>query len=868
MSVKYTPMLEQYLDVKRQHADEILFFRLGDFYEMFFEDAKVASRELEITLTARDGGQAEKIPMCGVPYHSADNYIAKLIQKGFKVAICEQVEDPKQVKGIVRREVVRIITPGTVISEALLPDSGNNYLVAICEEDDELAFAAADISTGEFNWSVLSGQYRTASLCDQLFRLLPREIILTSKLSEWKELESFLANRLAFCTQTNLTAVDQSKLAELNKSHFAAELLPKEPVAFQAVGSLLHYLHTTVRSDLSHMNRLTRYEAGEHLVIDATALRNLEITRNIREGGKKDTLLSVLDYTKTAMGGRLLKKWLEYPLIDKNAIRARQDALAEFISKSLLRQNLQSCLADIYDLERILTRVEVGTANARDLVALKTSLLALPAIKEGLQGSESRLLSNAYLNLQTHSEVAALLDNAIVDAPPFSLREGGMIKSGYDLELDELHAISRDTKQFIQDIESREREQTGIRSLKVGYNKVFGYYIEITHANAANAPATYIRKQTLANAERYITPELKEFETKILGAQDKIVNLEYALFIALRDHVKAQLPAIQRTAQELARLDVLQSLAEAAFRHQYIRPTINEQREIIIRDGRHPVVERLLVKERFVPNDTVLDQRENEIILITGPNMAGKSTYMRQVALLVMMAQMGSFIPAREASICPVDRIFTRVGASDDLATGQSTFMVEMNEVAQILKHATNNSLIILDEIGRGTSTFDGMSIARAVIEYLREKVRAKTLFATHYHELTALEEYSPLIRNYSVAVKERGNEVVFLRRIIPGGADKSYGIHVAQLAGLPKKLTQRAQELLQELESTDGVGEVAENKGSKSVKESAKAEVSLFSSAALDELLALDVMTITPLEAMNALYRLQMLARQESGRV
>lgn len=872
MTVKYTPMLEQYLEVKRQHADEILFFRLGDFYEMFFEDAKVASRELEITLTSRDGGQAERIPMCGIPYHSADNYIAKLIQKGFKVAICEQVEDPKQVKGIVRREVVRIITPGTVISDSLLPDNGNNYLVAIAEEDGQLAFAAADISTGEFSWSVLAGQYRTGSLCDHLFRLLPREIIFTSKLADWKDLEAFLANRLPACTQTTLTAIDAAQLDELNRRHFAAELIPAQGVAAQAIGSLLHYLHATVKSDLSHMNRLTRYEAGEHLVIDATAMRNLEITRNIREGGKKDTLLSVLDYTKTAMGGRLLKKWLEYPLVDKNAIRARQDALAELIGKSVLRQRLQSCLADIYDLERILTRVEVGTANARDLVALKTSLLALPAIKEELQGSESRLLSNAYLNLDTHSETAALLDNAIVDAPPFSVREGGMIKSGYDIELDELHAISRDTKQFIQDIESREREQTGIRSLKVGYNKVFGYYIEITHANSASAPANYVRKQTLANAERYITPELKEFETKILGAQDKIVNLEYALFVALREHVKAQLPAIQRTAQELAVLDVLQSMAEAAFRHQYIRPAINDNREIIIRDGRHPVVERLLVKERFVPNDTVLDHRENEVILITGPNMAGKSTYMRQVALLVLMAQMGSFIPAREASICPVDRIFTRVGASDDLATGQSTFMVEMNEVAQILKHATQNSLIILDEIGRGTSTFDGMSIARAVIEYLREKVKAKTLFATHYHELTALEDYSPLIRNYSVAVKERGNEVVFLRRIIPGGADKSYGIHVAQLAGLPKKLTQRAQELLQELEAPDGAAQATANKCSVGVKPAANAQpqaaVSLFSSAALDELLAVDVMTITPLEAMNALYKLQMLARQESGTV
>lgn len=862
MTVKYTPMMEQYLEIKSQHENEILFFRMGDFYEMFFTDAELASRELEITLTARDGGQ--RVPMCGIPYHAADTYIAKLISKGYKVAICEQVEDPKQAKGIVKREVIKIITPGTIIAENLLPDNSNNYLAVLYEEDEELILAAADISTGECLWANFSGSQRLTALYDQLFRLMPTELVLASKIQNIESLNRFISNRIPHCTHTTLT-IDNLKLtSDLPKQHFSLEDLPQQDVALTAIGCLLYYLRQTVKNDLSHINQLIKYNAAEYLMIDSTSMRNLEVTRNVRDGGKKDTLLYILDYTKTAMGGRLLKKWLEYPLMNTSHIIQRQESITELLENPSLRQTVHEMLANIYDLERILTRIEVGTASARDLIALKASLAVLPAIKAKLQQANTTFLSNLHFYLYTHADLVTLIDSAIVDNPPFSVREGGLIKQGYDLELDELHIIARDSKQFVQNIETREREATGIKSLKVGYNKVFGYYIEVTHSHTASVPLSYVRKQTLANAERYITPELKEFESKILGAQEKIVTIEYHLFSKIRDHIKTYIKDIQETARQLAQLDAIISLSEAAFRHNYIRPTITQSREINIKDGRHPIVERLLKRELFVPNDSELNHHSNEIMIITGPNMAGKSTYMRQVALLVLMAQIGSFIPAREAVVSPVDRIFTRVGASDDLSTGQSTFMVEMNEVAQILKHATPQSLIILDEIGRGTSTFDGMSIARAVIEYIKERIKAKTLFATHYHELTELADYNKTIKNYSVAVKERGSDVVFLRRIIPGGADKSYGIHVAQLAGLPQKVIKRAQELLAELEQTH----VQSHHSSILQAAAATAPMSLFTSATVDELLAIDITAITPIEAINILYQLQNQAKQESGKL
>lgn len=861
MTASYTPMIEQYREIKARHPNEILFYRLGDFYEMFFTDAELVSRELEITLTSREGGQGNRIPMCGVPFHAADNYLAKLITKGYKVAICEQVEDPKQAKGIVRREVIKIVTPGTVLSDNLLT-ANNNYLVVLYEEEQELYFAASDISTGESMWASFSGVNRMGILCDQLFRLLPSEIVICGKIEHLDILHLFTEQRLPNCTYTDLTVDCYHAIKEIPAQYFGADSLPQKDGALLTVGCMLYYLQEMTKADLTHINQLVQYNADEHLIIDASTLRNLEITRNLRDGGKKGTLLAVLDFTKTAMGGRLLKRWLEYPLMNSQQIVKRQDAIAELLKKPVLIQTLQELLNDIYDFERILTRVEVGTANARDLVALKTSFAALPELKRQLLGLDAAFIQECHVNISTHTDIYNLIHTALVDTPPFSMREGGMIKPGYDLELDDLTAISRDTKQWVQNLEASQREETGIKSLKIGYNKVFGYYIEVTHSNTNAVPLHYVRKQTLSNAERYITPELKEFETKILGAQERIVNIEYQLFITVRDYVKMHIREIQNTARQIAAIDTIVSLSMAAMRYNYNRPTINHSREILVKDGRHPVVERLLGKNLFVPNDIILNHKDHEIIVITGPNMAGKSTYMRQVALLVLMTQIGSYIPAREASIGPVDRIFTRVGASDDLATGQSTFMVEMNEVSQIIKYATTNSLVILDEIGRGTSTFDGMSIAQAVIEYMKSKIRAKTLFATHYHELTELANRTPGIENYSVAVKERGNDVVFLRRIIRGGADKSYGIHVAQLAGIPNKITMRAQEILAAIEASHGV--VAAQASSAEVQQTVP--TSLFSSILTEELLQVDVMTITPIEALNILFRLQNQAKQEAG--
>lgn len=861
MAASYTPMMQQYRDIKSKHTNEILFFRLGDFYEMFFEDAELASRELEITLTARDGGQNTRIPMCGVPYHAADNYIARLIGKGYKVAICEQVEDPKSAKGIVRREVVKIITPGTVLSETLLVKQSNNYLAILLQNQETISLAASDISTGECLWADFTGSNRLNDVCDQLFRLMPSELVLVDALIS-EELQSFLQNRLHNCVYTILEDSDSVQVNKLPAEHFKQEEIPESNGAFLAVGVLLYYLHNTLKTGLSHINSLQKYNVADHLIIDSTTLRNLEITNNTRDGGKLGTLFQVIDFTKTAMGTRLLKKWLEFPLIDIGKITRRQDAIEEFHIKPAMRQKIQDKLANVYDFERILTRIEVGLANARDLNALKTSLASLPDIKTALNDAKSGLLQGIDGKIKVQTEIVELIEAAITDNPPIAVRDGGMIKAGYNNELDELHELAYNSKKWVQDLEAHERETTGIRSLKVGYNKVFGYYIEVTHTNAAAVPSNYVRKQTLANAERYITPELKEFENKILGAQERIINLEYHLFLELRELIKTKVPELQSIAKQVANVDVLVSLSEAAIRYNYIRPKISSERKILIRDGRHPVVERLLLSNMFVPNDVELNHSDCEVMVITGPNMAGKSTFMRQVALLTLMAQVGSFIPAREAVIGPVDRIFTRVGASDDLATGQSTFMVEMNEVAQILKNATADSLIVLDEIGRGTSTFDGMSIARAVIEYIKHRIKAKTLFATHYHELTELANQHGGVANYSVAVKERGKDVVFLRRIVPGGADKSYGIYVAQLAGLPKKVIERAKELLAEHESSPSMQCEPE------AAATASQSISLFDSSLAEDLLRIDLMTITPLEALNILYKLQLQAKQEVGKI
>ena len=861
--MNYTPMMEQYREVKRQHPQDLLMFRLGDFYELFFYDAELAARELEITLTSREAGSGNRVPMCGVPYHAVEGYIARLIAKGYRVAICEQVEDPKLAKGIVKREVVRVITPGTILYESALAERGNNFLVLIAEQDAELGLVAIDISTGECVWSLYKGADRYAALLNQLSRLAPAELILTGKLERWTEVNNFLQSRLANCTLTTFIADESAAANELLAKHFSRNDIPAEPVAVIAISRLLQYLHQTLKSDLSHINRLTRFNPQDFLLLDGTTLRNLEISRNMREGGKRGSLLAVLDFTVTAMGGRLLRQWLESPLLNLLEIRRRHDAVGEMVENPRVRSALRESLKSVYDMERILTRIEVGTANARDLTALRSSFEILPELKQCLCGLGSPLLLDTGFNMQTHTDCADLIRAAVTDSPPFSIREGGFIRDGYDLELDELRSLSRDSRQWVQDMEAREKESTGIKSLKISYNKVFGYYIEVTHANTTAVPANYVRKQTLVNAERYITPELKEFETKILGAQEKIVNLEHHLFLQLRDFVKQRLTEIQTTARCLAVLDCLLSLAEAAAQYRYVRPTMTEDQRIVIREGRHPVVERLLAGEIFVPNDTLLDSRECEIMILTGPNMAGKSTYMRQVALLTLMAQAGSFIPAKEAEISPVDRIFTRVGASDDLATGQSTFMLEMTEVSQILKNATSRSLVILDEIGRGTSTFDGMSIARAVVEYIKERIHAKTIFATHYHELTCLAEWKPAIQNYSMAVKERGNDVVFLRRVIPGGADKSYGIHVAKLAGLPARVVERSQQLLVQIEAEATCQTPRQERPAEPAPMG-----SLFQSSLTDELTALDTLTLTPLEALNILHKLTVQAKQEAGKL
>lgn len=911
--MKLTPMMQQYQAVKNAHPDQILFFRLGDFYEMFLDDAILVSKELELTLTKRSTA-GDGIPMCGVPYHAAESYINKLVNKGYKVAICEQIGDPKA-KGLTKREVIKIITPGTVMNESALTSSKNNYIALIYEENHAIYLAGADISTGECFYSIYDGPDRCQLLFDELYRLMMPELLLIKPFSYERELKNFLSLRLNNCLVNELTEIT-SQVEDLMLQHFDVHNRPDNKIAHKAIATLLEYLHETVKTDLTHLNKLTYLDSSKSLFIDTYTLRNLEITRNLRDGGKKDTLYDVLDFTKTAMGSRLLRKWLEYPLLSPKKINDRLDAVANLVSDFSLRNNLREQLKEIYDFERLLTRMEVGTANARDMNALKSSLYVLPAIKKSLAKATAKLLVNIHQKISTYDDLVVLIDKAIVEDPSFSIREGGFIKDGYNQELDEYRNIAKNSKRLLQQMEEDEKNKTGIKSLKIGYNKVFGYYIEVRHSSTEMVPENYIRKQTLANAERYITPELKEFETKILGAQEKIVQLEYNLFTELRDILKTKISSIQNTAHEIAILDVLVSLAQAGDEYNYIRPKLLDDGTIHIKDGRHPLVERILNRDLFVPNDTHLDNDQNEIMIITGPNMAGKSTYMRQSALLTLMTQVGSFIPAREASISPVDKIFTRIGASDDLVSGQSTFMVEMNEVSHILKYATNKSLVILDEIGRGTSTYDGMSIARAVIEHIRDHIGAKTLFATHYHELTDLED-DVHVKNYCIAVKEKGSDVTFLRRIIRGSADKSYGIHVAKLAGLPQEVVKRAKTILIDLENTAPTKEktiISKNNSDKdnidttlkqdiAITNDTTSEINylqdnqedtetadyqekaptltasptkklkfmqvaemptLFGVSISTQLKELDLMSMTPLDAMNKLYELQQQAKQE----
>ena len=833
-----TPMMQQYRQAKEYYKDAILFFQLGDFYEMFNDDAVLVSKELGLTLTKR-----QKTPMCGVPHHAGENYVQRLINKGYKVAIVDQFGDPK-CKGLTERKIVRVITPGTILTDDAMTNANNNYIVIVSEANKELVLAGADISTGECFYGLYDGEERLQLLLDEIYRLYPSELLTLNDLSFQKTFNDFITLKLPN-TITTTIAIPEEGIRDLISQHFQTNI-PSSKLATNTINLLLSYIHKTVMTDLQHLSHLTRLDI-DHLILDPTALKNLEITRNLNDGSKKNTLFDVLDCTNTPMGTRLLKKWLEIPLTNPSAINDRLDAVEELVKEFAVKNKIRGYLKSIYDLERLMTKVEIGTANAIDLNALKHSMTIIPDIKQALANIQSHLLTTCRDCLGNYDDLVQLIYNGIVDNPGNSIKDGNIIKEGYSQELDEYRHLSHDSKLLLQDMENREREATGIKYLKIGYTKVFGYYIEVRNNNNKKIPPHYIRKQTLVNAERYVTEELKDFETKILGAQERILTLEYNLFLEIRNKIKEQLLSIQTTAKNIAIIDVIACLAESASSYGYIRPQIGTDGTINIQDGRHPVIERIFTQEMFVPNNTHLNHSSCEIAIVTGPNMAGKSTYMRQIALLTLMTQIGSFIPARSASITPVDRIFTRIGASDDLVSGQSTFMVEMNEVAQILKYATANSLIILDEVGRGTSTFDGMSIAKAVIEYISKHIHAKTLFATHYHELTDLE--NDTIKNFSVAVKERDNDIIFLRRIMPGGADKSYGLQVAKLAELPEEVMQRAEKILKELE-TKNVSNIPVKVASPSPDKT--------TSTLIQKIQAIDIHTLTPIEAMSMLYQLQ----------
>lgn len=805
-----TPMMKQYEAIKNNHKDALLFYRLGDFYEMFSDDAVTASRELEITLTARDGGNGKKIPMCGVPYHAVDGYLAKLISKGYKVAICEQVEDPKVAKGIVKREVIRIITPGTVLEANMLQESNPNYLLAVYYHDASYGIAYTDISTGEFMTTEIGGDSAEQKLFDEVTRINPVEIILPTSLYHDEPFRSKLA-RTSSLTVTKFSEDKDFFLEIVDKitSHFKANSLDalglsSLPSAAYAVGVILAFLSNTQKKDLSYLQNLSIYSVSSFMMIDQSTRKNLELTKTMRDGQRKGSLLWVLDRTITALGARLIKQWIEKPLLNKLDIMDRLNGVEELADNVFVREDLRILLKKIYDLERLISRIAFGNANPRDLIGLKNSIAVLPEIAQLISSLHHNQFHKLAEMLDPLEDIYHLIEKGINDEPPVSTRDGGIIKAGYDREVDELRTMTIHGKQWIAELEAEEKTRTGIRSLKVGFNKVFGYYLEVTNANLSSVPEHYIRKQTLANAERYITQDLKEWENKILGAGEKLYHREFYLFNDIRENIAEASRRIQQTAGVIAHLDVLLSFAQVSLENGYIKPEITDHEILHIVDGRHPVVERI-TGSGYIPNDTYLDNNEHQVCLLTGPNMAGKSTYMRQVALCVLMAQIGCFVPALSAKIGLVDRIFTRVGAADDLSGGQSTFMVEMCETSNILRHATKRSLIILDEIGRGTSTYDGLSIAWAVVEYIiKPRIGAKTLFATHYHELTELAQKYPRVKNYSVAVKEKEGDIIFLRKIIPGGTDKSYGIQVARLAGLPEEVLNRAKEILIELEETD----------------------------------------------------------------
>ncbi len=856
-----TPMMRQYMEIKEQNPDSILFFRLGDFYEMFGPDARTASRELDLALTTRDKDKNksfdEKIPMCGIPYHASDAYIARLIAKGYKVAICEQTEDPAAAKGLVKRDIIRVVTPGTVIDESCLNAERSNYLCGVYLDDTGAGLCACDVSTGKAQATVFTGPDRVRALLNELGRFAPAEAVMNEAAYFDETLHRTMQERFS-CHMEKLSAArftpeDAEKKVRTQFGQEALERLPRDNMTpLLALGGLLGYLYETQKTDLGHLDQLTWYRTGQYMELDLTARRNLELTETLRGKEKRGSLLWVLDKTKTAMGARNLRAWLQQPLVDVAAIDRRLSAVAALAEHTVAREELTLALSGIADMERLIGRVVYGSAGGRDLVSLRASMERLPAVKAQLAAFPSGALHQLDQQLEDLNDLAALIGQTLVDEPPFSVREGEMIRDGFDPEVDRLRSILHGGKSFLAQMEAEEKEKTGIRTLKIGYNKVFGYYIEVSNSFKEQVPDHYIRKQTLVNGERYITQELKDLEHDVLTAKDRDAALEYELFSALRAKLAESVTRVQLAASLIAQLDTLCSFAAVAVKNNYCRPCVDESGVIEIQAGRHPVVEKMRSDALFVPNDTLMGAKEDRVSIITGPNMAGKSTYMRQVALIVLMAQVGSFVPAHDAHIGVVDRIFTRIGASDDLSAGQSTFMVEMTEVSDILRTATKNSLLILDEIGRGTSTFDGMSIARAVLEHCAEKLKAKTLFATHYHELTALEQTLPNVRNYNIAVRARGEDIIFLRKIIPGGADRSYGIEVAKLAGLPDSVLKRARAILEELESQSGrPAPVAAPDDQLSLTAMAESEVA-------ELLRRTQVDSLSPLEALNLLYDLK----------
>ena len=864
---EYSPMMQQYLETKSKYDDCILFYRLGDFYEMFFDDAITASKELEITLTGRDCGQAERAPMAGIPFHAADMYISRLITKGYKVAICEQLEDPKTTKGMVKRDVIRVVTPGTLIETNMLDEKKNNYIMSIYKNGLFFGLAVCDVSTGDFYATEIKETNNFSRLLDEIARYSPAEIIVNNMMfSSNEEIEKIKERFQSYISKiSDEKFIDESSQIEKNykiidTNDEEIKNLENRGLALNAISELVYYFNETQKTKLEHVNKIQIYNTTKYMCLDINARRNLEITERMRDKSKRGTLLWVLDKTCTSMGGRNLRRWLNNPLIDIKEINDRLDAVEELKENMMLKGEIIESLKKVYDIERLIGKISYGNANARDMISLKNSIQQLPDIKRLLSNTKCNLLKELYNGLDELMDIYELINQAIVEEPPISVKEGGLIKLGYNEEIDKLKSATTDGKKWLVELELKEKEATGIKNLKVGFNKVFGYFIEVTKSNLNQVPDRYIRKQTLANGERYITEELKEIEDTILGAEDKLINLEYNVFQDIRSKLEQQIERIQSTADVISKLDVLTSFATVAEDMDYVKPIVDGEGIIEIKDGRHPVIEKMLPSGSFVQNDTYLDEDNDRLSIITGPNMAGKSTYMRQVALITLMAQVGSFVPASYAKIGVVDKIFTRVGASDDLSMGQSTFMVEMMEVATILKEATSNSLVILDEIGRGTSTYDGLSIAWAVASHIadKEKCGAKTLFATHYHELTKLADEIEGVKNYSVAVKEKGEDIIFLRKIVEGGTDESYGIHVAKIAGVPQNVVKKANEVLKSLERKSALGNKAIEKENKKV---ATGQLDMYNYKLAEiahQIDKINVNELTPIEALNILVKLK----------